>query len=51
MHGNMDDSGKNGKDAIVGVMSFLKLDVLVPERMSKKVEADADSTAFKKAAN
>ena len=47
VHWNVDDAVENGEDAVLRFHALFKLDVLVPERVSKEVEADALCTALK----
>ena len=41
MHWNENDTIQNSEDPIVLFHALLELEVLVPERMSQEVEADA----------
>jgi hypothetical protein len=37
VHWNLNNPAENGKDPIMGFQAVLKLEVLVPERVSEKV--------------
>jgi hypothetical protein len=50
MHGNANDSAQECKDAIRLFCTLLELDVLIPENMCKKVEANRFCTTLKKSA-
>lgn len=46
MHRDMDDSAKDGKDAIVCFLTLFVLEVSIPERMGEKIETDIIGCAF-----
>lgn len=47
VHGYVRNTGENVEDIFDGLRSFLKFEVFVPERMSKKVEPDTICTTLK----
>ena len=46
MHRYQDDPVQNGKDSVMLLHSFLKLDVLIPKGMSEEIEADTCRTSL-----
>jgi len=51
VHGDLNDSCKNGKDSVVSLLTFLVLDILVPEGVGKEIEAYGGSAPFKEPIN
>lgn len=48
MQRDLDDAAEDGKDTTGLFLTFFKLDVLVPERMSQEVQSDTFSSALEK---
>lgn len=48
MQGDVNDAVEYGKDAIVSFETLFELDVLVPERMSQKIQTNAFCSAIEK---